>query len=201
KKKKNSSKSDKDKKKKKSDKSSKSSKSDTSSTRSSKSSKSSSRSRSKCIDDDKPRASRNNEKYRFKLQRKDAQCVDKDGYLYEYGQFNKVKKFSDCADACVKGTRSSLLYSLRGYDYDCYENRCRCLYDRGTLDSRNSGSFNRTNRNEKGKGKVEGTRKKNDFNCAKLAGTDYDDLEFYEGGYAEREFDMIETGRALRGRI
>merc|ERR1712130_151505 len=100
--------------------------------------------KSKCIDDDKPRAIRDGDRYRFKLQRKDAQCTDIDGRLYEYGEFKKIKNFSDCADACVEDTRSSLLDSLRGYDYDCYEGKCRCLYDRGTLDSRNSGTFNRT---------------------------------------------------------
>ena len=73
----------------------------------------------------------------------------------------------------MKDVRSSLLDSFRGYDWDCDSNRCRCLYDRGTLDSRNSGRFDRTNRSERGYGSVDGATFKDRSHCAKLAGAEF----------------------------
>ena len=57
----------------------------------------------KCVDDEQPQVSHNG-RYRFKLVDDTAKCVDKDGDVYEYGQFDDVEEFSDCAEACVKGT-------------------------------------------------------------------------------------------------
>jgi len=103
--------------------------------------------------------------------------VDEDDDLYEYGEFKNVKKFSDCAEACVNDVRSELLDGFRGYDYICGEDKCRCLYDKGTLNSRNGSSFYRTNRNEYGYGSVSGSEKEKDCYCAKLSGADlFDDV-------------------------
>mmetsp|Transcript_33045 Transcript_33045/g.60940 ORF Transcript_33045/g.60940 Transcript_33045/m.60940 type:complete len:301 (+) Transcript_33045:2-904(+) len=148
--------------------------------------------RDDCVDDESPRPVRSGYgRFRFNLMGSNAQCVDKNEDLYEWGQFDKIEEFSDCADACVRDVRSELLDSFRGYDWDCRDEKCRCLYDKGTLDSRNGGRFDRTNRNEYGKGKIEGTTKKTDYYCAKLAGTDFD--------VSGTDFDVAEDSRALRG--
>jgi len=129
-----------------------------------------------------------------------ARCVDKNRNLYEYGQFDRVKEFSDCAEACVNDVRSKLLDNFRGYDWDCSNRKCRCLYDKGTLDSRNSGRFDRTNRNESGRGSVEGTEKKSDYYCAKLAGAElFGDGMDYSEGYEPKENFQAQARRAIRG--
>jgi len=147
--------------------------------------------RDDCVDKENPRPVRSGQRFRFKLQGSNAQCVDKNDDLYEWGQFDKIKEFSDCADACVEGVRSELLDSLRGYDWNCYDEKCRCLYDKGTLESSDGKDFDRTNRNEYGKGTIEGTTKNTDYYCAKLAGTEFD--------VAGTNFDVAEDSRALRG--
>lgn len=128
---------------------------------------------SSCIDDESPRTRHNGNRWRFHLLKSHAKCVDRKDRRYEYGQFDKVREFSQCADACVKDVRSSLLDSLRGYDWNCEKERCRCLYDKGTLDSRNSGNFDRTNRDERGDGPIEGATKSDDYFCAELEGNEF----------------------------
>eukprot|EP00571_Detonula_confervacea_P010486 CAMPEP_0172305220 /NCGR_PEP_ID=MMETSP1058-20130122/6552_1 /TAXON_ID=83371 /ORGANISM="Detonula confervacea, Strain CCMP 353" /LENGTH=228 /DNA_ID=CAMNT_0013016749 /DNA_START=93 /DNA_END=779 /DNA_ORIENTATION=- len=135
---------------------------------------------SECVDDDSPRPVRNGVRYRFKLQKSNAQCVDTRDNLYEYGQFDKIREFSDCADACVEDVHPHLLDFFRGYDWDCKNQKCRCLYDKGTLDSRNSARFDRTNRVERGRGPIEGTTKKDSYYCARLSGTEFLDAETVE---------------------
>lgn len=85
-----------------------------------------------------------------------------------------MKTFEDSAEYCVNGTPESLVASgsFRGYNFDCQRSTCRCLYDEGTLDNRNSGRFDRTNRNEPGSGSVAGTTRKSSSYCAKLVGAE-----------------------------
>ena len=45
----------------------------------------------KYVDDEEPQSYRNGDKYYFGLYKKNAKCVDKNGNLYEYGQFNNVR--------------------------------------------------------------------------------------------------------------
>ena len=105
----------------------------------------------------------------------DAQCVDSSKRLYEFGQFSNVKNFSDCAEKCVNDTPSTLATNsgFRGIDFDCQRSHCRCLYDEGTLDNRNSGRFDRTNRNNPGDGSISGGTKKTDYYCGKLVGAEF----------------------------
>ena len=102
--------------------------------------------------------------------------VDRDKELYQYGLFRKVYDFSECADACVNDVSRSLLTSgeFQGIEFDCKRNECRCLYNEGTLNSRNSDRFDRTSRSGLyGYGAIEGGRKTSstkDMYCGKLAG-------------------------------
>ena len=97
-------------------------------------------------------------------------CVDSRDRTYEYGEFKRTRTFDDCADVCVKDVPSSLLSSFRGIDFDCKEETCRCLYDSGTLSTRNSGRFDRTSTRERGDGSIASTTRKRDFYCGSLVG-------------------------------
>ncbi|KAL7554583.1 hypothetical protein ACHAWF_019045 [Thalassiosira exigua] len=140
--------------------------------------RSSKASRRRCIPNDSPRTRRRGQRYRFELVRSNAKCVDAGNETYEYGQFNRIHTFSDCTKACVRNVRSSLLDSggFRGVDFDCRSSECRCLYDEGTLDRRNSRRFDRTNRNEQGYGPIDGTKRTRSSRgtyCGKLVGSDF----------------------------
>ena len=128
----------------------------------------------RCVPDNSPRPRNSNlGRFRFNLVRSNAQCVDRDGELYEYGQINHINDFSECADACVNDVSTRLVDSgsFRGIDYDCKRRECRCLYDEGTLSNRNSQDFDRTNRREYGYGPIDGGKSSRDMYCGKLAGT------------------------------
>jgi len=128
-----------------------------------------------CVTDDRPRPVRNGQRYRFNLEASDAMCVDSENRRYEWGEFPNVRDFSACAEKCVNGVKEELATgsSFRGYDFDCARSTCRCLYDEGTLDSRNSGRFDRTNRNLPGEGSIAGSTTKKATYCAKLVGAEF----------------------------
>lgn len=69
---------------------------------------------------------------------------------------------------------SSLAFdtAFRGFDYDCARRECQCLYDSGTLDSRNSNRFKSTNRSPTGRGSISGTTRSSSFYCGKLVGAE-----------------------------
>merc|ERR1712127_582652 len=125
-------------------------------------------------DDDRPRPVRDGQRFRFNLVERDSQCTDDRSRLYEWGRFNGCENFSECADLCVNNVPSSLAFdgSFRGYDFDCDRMTCSCLYDANTLDSRNGSRFDRTNRNEPGRGSISGTTRKTGMYCGKLVGAE-----------------------------
>ena len=135
-----------------------------------------------CVDVATPRPVRDGQRFRFSLEGSNARCVDNRDRAYEFGQFDNTNRFSDCAEKCVNETPNDLATSdtFRGFDFDCNRRTCRCLYDEGTLDSRNSGRFDRTNRNENGRGSISGTSRRTYFYCGILVGA-----ELIEGAVAE----------------
>ena len=84
---------------------------------------------------------------------------------YEFGEINNVSKFSDCADECVDQDR--LREDLLGFEWDCDEDKCRCLYERRTLEDRNYG-FDRTNTKGTGTGSIKKSITSQNWFCAKL---------------------------------
>ena len=88
---------------------------------------------------------------------------------------------------CILDIRDHSIHSTT--NKHCFNHRQ--LYDKGTLESSDGKDFDRTNRNEYGKGTIEGTTKNTDYYCAKLAGTEFD--------VAGTNFDVAEDSRALRG--
>ncbi|KAL7549711.1 hypothetical protein ACHAWF_012977 [Thalassiosira exigua] len=132
----------------------------------------------KCVRDERPSLVRNGQRFQFNLVESNARCVDADGDLYEYGQFDYVYSFNDCADACVYNAPTNLIDSgnFQGIDFDCRYNQCRCLYNEGTLNNRNSGGFDSTSRNEYGYGPVTGAKRNRSSRgiyCGKLASAEF----------------------------
>lgn len=116
---------------------------------------------------------RGGRRFDLRLVRTHAQCTDRSHNLYQWGQFNGVRTFEDCASRCVNRPSQSVVNSnsFRGIDFDCDTQQCRCLYDRGFLSTRsNRRRFARTNRRERGSGRIAGGRTNNGnfFLCGRI---------------------------------
>ena len=114
---------------------------------------------------------RNHRRFNFKLEsRHDRKCTDSHKRLYEYGQFTNVGSFEQCARTCVNHVPSNLLNHFRGIDFNCHAKQCNCLFDKGTLNRRNGGKFNRiVTRNLNGRGRVRNLRFAKDFACGSVS--------------------------------
>jgi len=124
----------------------------------------------KCdIDKKEPESKRGNKKYRFDLYKENATCRDKKDKKYEYGQYHDVKKFSQCADACVEKGPSKLLDDLKGFEWECKDKQCRCLYEEGTLRSDKYDFDSTVKSGRKGEGSIGKSSESDHWNCAKLS--------------------------------
>ncbi|KAL9181015.1 hypothetical protein ACHAXT_009820 [Thalassiosira profunda] len=129
-----------------------------------------------CIDDTDPTVKRGEYEYDFDLAFRNAQCLDDEDERYEYGAFYNVFEFSDCASACVNGIKPELkpteamLQNFRGFDWDCENNECRCLYDNGTLNDWLAMIFDDINIDEElvGEGAVFDGLDKDDWYCGNI---------------------------------
>jgi len=121
-----------------------------------------------CLDDTEPKAKRDGSKYKFELKKSDAKCLDKENNEYQYGEFKDVKTDSECANRCVEDSKSNVLGNLEGFDLSCKKQRCRCLFDAGTLNSNKAEPYDAYDLNHDGTGKVKGTKEKDDTYCFKL---------------------------------
>jgi len=139
------------------------------------------------VDKTNPRVNRNGEEYKFNLHKENAKCRSSRNEKYQYGQYDSVNSFSKCADKCVKKGPSNLLEdALKGYDWDCKNNKCQCLYQEGYLGSREY-EFDRTNTDGIGEGSISKSKNKDNWYCAKLSGA------------GENLLDVQVSRRALRG--
>jgi len=120
------------------------------------------------------------EGYEFKVFKNDAKCRDADDNKYEYGGFDDIKKFSKCAEACVKDGDKAYLDDLKGYEWDCEKNKCKCLYEKGTL--KKTGDYDFDNTDYEGKGSIKKSKKSSGWVCAK-------------GGIVAKKGNDVETSR------
>merc|ERR1712238_183590 len=104
------------------------------------------------------------EDYEFEVFKNDAKCYDANDNKYSYGGFNDIKKFSKCAEACVKDGNQDYLYDLRGYEWDCEKNKCKCLYDKGIL--KRTGDYDFDGTDYKGNGYIKKSKKSSGWVCA-----------------------------------
>ena len=127
-------------------------------------------------------------------------CVDLNHSLYEFGEFDAVDSFVHCAQACLRDVDVKLTKStvLRGVDYVCeseedgryyYEGKCRCLYERGTIESKSEAvedsEFDETSEIGVGAGPVEGTSTEEELLAGRTLKTmcgaiHFDDPDKYE---------------------
>ena len=137
----------------------------------------------------------NGSRFKFNLSGTNKLCTDQNrGRTYSHGTFKDVRSFESCATKCVEEGPIDLINngSFRGIDFDCYLYECRCLFDQGELNTRNTYVFDRTSRSQQGYGSIDrnGGRSEDGFYCGTLVGF----MEAEEFLQAE----VVETGR-LRG--
>ena len=77
-------------------------------------------------------------------------CVDDDDNTYSFGAFEDVKTYTDCAERCVDDGDAG----IRGIEFDCSNNVCKCLYDPDV--DVNNGVFDNTGSGD-GEGPIEDT--------------------------------------------
>jgi len=125
-----------------------------------------------CPDDDEPSATRDGDEYKFKQKGdKDERCTDDDDEEYSYGMYEDVEDSSKCAEKCVEDVKKGLLEdAFRGFDYDCKDEKCYCLYDEGSPNARDckKSNFDECDGDKDGDGKIKNTKGKDDFICMKL---------------------------------
>ncbi|KAL7526238.1 hypothetical protein ACHAXR_001389 [Thalassiosira sp. AJA248-18] len=133
---------------------------------------------SSCVPNERPQTQNGNAnktRFRFNFEKSDSVCADDEGVEYEWGEYDKADDSDDCADMCTNDTPTSLANVLRGFNFDCNDNTCQCLYDEGTLNNGNARSFKSSNyqtRSRKARGSVAKTVRKNDYYCFKLVGAE-----------------------------
>jgi len=97
----------------------------------------------KCVGDPSPSITRsgsnngNGSRFAFRLLNKGhEQCIDSLGRVYQWGRFNNIRSFEDCAEVCVKESPIELINDgvFRGFNFDCEKSQCMCLFDEGELD-------------------------------------------------------------------
>ncbi|KAL7523401.1 hypothetical protein ACHAXR_000772 [Thalassiosira sp. AJA248-18] len=127
-----------------------------------------------CVPNERPQAQNNKAdktRFRFNLEESDSVCADKNGVEYEWGEFENVDDSDECAKMCATKTQTSLANVLRGFNFNCYDFACQCLYDQGTLDRDNSRDFdnsNYTTRTQKARGSITKTVRDDGYYCFKM---------------------------------
>ena len=145
-----------------------------------------------CMPNERPQIqnkSTNKTRFRFNFEDSDAVCADASDIGYEYGGFDDVQDTDECADMCVNDTPTELANLLRGFNYDCSNMVCQCLYDEGTMDSDNAGGFDTSNyqtRSRKGQGSISRTVQDDGWYCFKVVGAELTEegLEFFHNMHA-----------------
>merc|ERR1711902_247948 len=151
-----------------------------------KKSKKSKKKKKKCLDEEKTTVERGGDEYKIELKKEDAKCTDKDDNTYQYGQFEDVKTFSECAEKCVEDVKKEMLDSFRGIDFKCDDKKCNCLYDEDALDdggSKSRDKYDKTSRDQDGDGKIKNTKKDDGTFCGKLKSSS--SVDFAEDEVAE----------------
>ena len=161
----------------------------------------------RCVGDPEPNAitrkgsdNGNGSRFAFRLLNDgNEMCTDDAGDVYQWGRFNNIRSFEDCAVTCVEESPLQLINDgvFRGFNFDCKKKQCMCLFDEGELDSltgRERSVFRGgTDRKGRGYDSIDRNRGKyeRDIFCGSLV------------GFMEEEVEVVlQTDRpALRGGI
>ncbi len=109
-----------------------------------------------------------NDSYIFTRQKYNSVCVGSNGQQFEYGtivgEYPPIDmEGGGCSTACVIGVSSDQARGcnnrpppnrLVGFEYDCEQATCKCLYQAGTLGNQYSQCFAEMNTNNGGSGQV-----------------------------------------------
>ena len=131
-----------------------------------------------CVPDTRPQTqskTAHKTRFRFNYEKSNAVCADAEGVTYEWGMFEDVGNSDDCAQMCTNSVPTSLANVLLGFNFDCADSTCECLYSEGTLTPSNSKEFDSSNyqtRSSKGRGSVTKTVEEKNVYCFKLVGTE-----------------------------
>ncbi len=134
-----------------------------------------------CFPSSIPWVSHKGNDYIFSRMRFNSICVDNRERQYEWGAIEGVYYGTDdvCASDCVKGygraeargcstSQRPDPKKLVGFNYDCDNATCYCLYERDTLSSRYSKCFDSMNTNDYGGGNVYSTTTSPGATCYSL---------------------------------
>jgi len=160
----------------------------------------------RCVGDPEPNAitrkgsdNGNGSRFAFRLLNNgNEMCTSEVGEVYQWGKFNNIRSFEDCAVTCVEESPLQLINDgvFRGFNFDCKKKQCMCLFDEGGLDrltGRERSVFRGTDRKGRGYDSIDRNRGKyaRDIFCGSLV------------GFMEEEAEVVlQTDRpALRGGI
>ena len=132
--------------------------------------------------DDIPWVEYQGDSYIFTRQKYNSVCVGSNGQQFEYGTIVGVYPSIDapgggCSTACVIGVSSDQARGcnnrppsnrLVGFEYDCEQATCKCLYQAGTLGNQYSQCFADMNTNNGGNGQVLTTQPQQGETCYSL---------------------------------
>jgi len=100
----------------------------------------------------------------FMRQKYNSECVDSTGQQFEYGTIEGVNPSiatpgGGCSNFCIKGygraeargcNQFPPAQNLVGFEYDCEQDTCKCLYQAGTLGNQYSKCFDDMNTSNQG---------------------------------------------------
>jgi len=124
-----------------------------------------------CDDPSSADESRSGDTYEFQREgERDRICIDSNDNEYDYGEIelDDDKNAEDCATACVKDPDEDTLEHLVGYNWNCKESLCHCLYENDDLTESEESSFDSFDDRNSGSGSVDGTESEDDWRCYKL---------------------------------
>lgn len=134
-----------------------------------------------CFPDDIPWYTYEGKDYIFSRMKYNSVCVDSHGKQYEWGKVEGTwppidEPNSGCSDACVsgygrgkaRGCTSMKPDKLVGFNYNCDEAACYCLYEKGTWSDSDSPCFDSMDTSNHGHGSVANTQVNKGSTCYSL---------------------------------
>eukprot|EP00578_Thalassiosira_sp_NH16_P017578 CAMPEP_0181119740 /NCGR_PEP_ID=MMETSP1071-20121207/23762_1 /TAXON_ID=35127 /ORGANISM="Thalassiosira sp., Strain NH16" /LENGTH=252 /DNA_ID=CAMNT_0023204305 /DNA_START=148 /DNA_END=903 /DNA_ORIENTATION=+ len=134
-----------------------------------------------CFPDDIPRYTYDGSDYNFSRMKYNSVCVDGNGNQYQWGKIEGVwppidEPNSGCSSACIsgygrgqaRGCTSMKPDKLVGFNYNCDESACYCLYEKNTWSDSDTPCFDSMDTSKHGRGDVFNTQVQRGSTCYSL---------------------------------
>jgi len=134
-----------------------------------------------CYPSDLPEYTYQGNDYIFRRQKYNSMCVDTNNKQYQWGKVLGVnppidEPNSGCSKVCIsgygrgeqRGCSSMKPNKLVGFNYNCDEAACYCLYEKNTWSGNSSPCFDSMNTSYNGQGDVSGTKTNQGTTCYSL---------------------------------